>query len=166
MLYGLSIGEITRLVCVIVGVILAIGGLAFLFRGVYPAEIELPKLQIKLKVPSGLAAIIIGGALLGYPLWKAHETPPKHPVSGKIQLHQGKQVSTPRGIMVGVLPASHVTYTGRDGSYFLHIPKGEHAYQTVVYFHDKKLFDIGVVTFKPDGQGTFDYTFEEASVKK
>jgi hypothetical protein len=147
-----------------------IGGLAFLFReiliGVYPVEIDLPKLQMKLKVPSGLAAIIIGGALLAYPLWKAHETPPKHPVSGKIQLHKGKQVFTPSGIMVGVLPSSHIAYTRSDGGYSLAIPKGDNAYQTVVYFQSKNLFDLGIVTFKPNGEGNFDYTFDEGSVKK
>jgi hypothetical protein len=119
-----------------------------------------------LKVPSGLVPILVGSALVGYSLWRAHDTPPKHPVSGKIQLQKGKQVFTPSGIMVGVLPASHIAYTRSDGGYSLSIPKGDNAYQTVVYFQSKNLFDLGVVTFKPNGEGNFDHTFDEGIAKK
>jgi hypothetical protein len=169
-LYGFTVQEIIMLSGMGIGLILVIGGLVFLvieyFIGIHPAEIELPEWlgKIKIKVPSGLAAILVGGVLVGYSVLRAHDAPPKHAVSGKIQVHKGKQVSTPRGIMVGILPASHVTQTGSDGSYFLDIPKGEHQYQTVVSYQGK--FDMGVVTFKENGQGTFDYTFDEGSVKK
>jgi hypothetical protein len=171
MLYGLSVGEVTILASLLVGGILSIGGLVFLFRefliGVYPAEIELPKLlgKTKLKVPSGLAAITIGGALLGYPLWKAYDVPPSLSVLGKMQLLKGKTVSGLSGVLVAVLPNSHIVPTAADGSYSVDIPRGAKAYQGIAYLPDKKLFHLGVVAFSPEGQGRFDHIFDEGEKK-
>jgi hypothetical protein len=170
--YGLTVQEIVVLVSMGLGGIIGIAGIVFLFIeyfcGIHPVEIELPERmgKGKINVPSGLAAILVGAALLGYPLWKNYDAPPRHPVSGKIQLHRGKAVSPLSGIMVAVLPSSHIAYSRPDGGYSLDIPKGANAYQALVYFQSRNLFDLGVVKFDPNGQGNFDYTFADGSGKK
>ena len=174
MLFGLSVQEITILVSLLGGVVLLIGGLILLFKErhiVDPAskdvvEIEVPWLgKFKMNFPAAIA-ILAGGLLVGYPLWRGYDSPPKLPVSGKVQIGQGKTIS---GILVGVLPSSHTTLTQADGHYFLNIPKGEKGmtYQAVVYLpnNNPPLFHVDVVKFNADGQGSFDYTLSGSGKK-
>ena len=172
MLFGLSIQEIVVLASVVIGIVLLTGSLILLFkekRVIDPANrdqiaIELPLLgKFKANFPAAFA-LIIGAGLVGYPLWKTLESPDMLFVSGKIQLHQGKTVTTMSGIVISIFPSSQSTLTLADGSYSINVPKSGKGvtYQALLHLPNSKppLFHLDVVKFTPEGQGNVDHTFD------
>lgn len=162
LLHSLPIQEITQLVSLGCGIIALIGGLVLLVAcPQLRAPIELELYGFKIKTPGGVPAVVslVGCLFIGFPLWKSHETQIRLPVSGKVHLREGK--TTP-GIVIGVLPTTHITLTQPDGSYSLNIPKAESgvSYQALVYFphSEPPMFHMDVVRFNADGRGSFDHT--------
>ena len=98
------------------------------------------------------------------PLWRAYFAPSKLHVAGKIQLHEGQQVSVVEGAFVGIVPTkTYAAYSLPDGTYALDVPKGAdgESYQAVVHVSNTNppLFVLGVVQFDANGLGRFDHTF-------
>ncbi len=174
MVGGLSVGDFVVVLAAICGVVCLIGGLILLFkeqRVIDPksrdrVEIEIPLFgKLRLNFPAAIA-LLIGGILVGYPMWSALQSGPKLRVSGKIHLKPGEIVS---GIMIGILPSSHLIQVGTDGNYFRNIPRGEDGmmYHAIIYSYNTRppIFHMGVVKFDADGRGTFDYIHSGSSAK-
>jgi len=90
-LLGFSVGEITILVCVLLGAVSLVVGLVLLVRHHVQrgtVDIDVLKGKFKTDVPS-IAAIVAGVLLVGYPLWRAYDKPPKVSISGKMQFEGG-----------------------------------------------------------------------------
>lgn len=137
--------------------LMLLGGLVLLFLPRIPivgtVDIEWPK---KFKVPLRALPIMIGAVLSAIILWLSYGTPQGLPISGTVLLRERQPIA---GLLVGVLPSSHLTSTLPDGSYSLTIAKGKKgtSYQAVIYFpSDPPQFKLGVVRFTQDGEGRFD----------
>jgi hypothetical protein len=160
-LLTLTIQEITILVSLVFGLLALIGGILILvFIPKLRNPIELAFWGVRLNTHGGMPAVIIlvGAIFVGFPTWKAYESPAKFPVSGKIQLDRGQTTS---GILIGIIPGSYLTQTGPDGRFSVTIPKGnDWSYEALVYLPNSKplLFHLGVVRFDGQGNGVFDHT--------
>lgn len=160
-MFGLSTQDLTILVSLLFGVLALIGGIVLLV--VIPElrqPIECTFRGFTVKTAGGMPAVIVlvGAAFVGFPVWHAYKSPPKLPVSGKIQTSDGKTIS---GILIGVIPASYLTLTLSDGSFSLNIPKGDDsAYQAILYLPNGEppLFHMEGVKFNAKGDARFDHT--------
>jgi hypothetical protein len=125
----------------------------------------------RLKSRSSAAVVLLAGmALLLVPPVLPRYFGPELSITGKIMLHEGKNVTPLANAVVGVVPmGSHAAITLANGTYRMAIPKGREAEQYQVFAHysnpnpAQALFTLGVVHFDAAGKGSFDYIFTRST---
>jgi hypothetical protein len=116
-------------------------------------DIDIPFFgKIKTNYPS-VTALFLGTFLIWLPIDKWSSEPDRIPVSGQV-IVEGRQSHD--GVIVGIIPGSHKTFTHNDGSYNLDISRGETSYTGVAYYREGNQKDVylGGVNFDTN-KGTF-----------
>ena len=128
MLAGLSTKDALALGSLALGDFLLVCGLvALLRRPVYVDHETRHVIEVKSRFfkevrakYAAVIAVLVGAGLVVFPIWTHPRTPPTVLISGTVLIQGG--YATP-GLVVGILPGSHTTFTRTDGRYVLSISK-------------------------------------------